>query len=267
MTQYTVGQIVEVIQKALPEVDPHRTADVLHTGDMLAIATGVVVTFQATRAVCEEAVRLGANLIVTHEPTFYGGEFSSELQNDPVLEEKRAFIDVHKLSIWRCHDAWHRRQPDGILTGMAAALGWSGLETADDPRVFKLASPTTLHELALDAKQKLGIAAVRFVGDGKMPVRCVAFSAGCPGWATHRQLLRTPGVDVVLIGETREWETNEYVRDQSAAAPEGKKQGLIVLGHANSEEAGMKYFADWLRPMVSGVTVTFVPAGDPFQHA
>ena len=43
---------------------------------------------------------------------------------------------------------------------------------------------------------------------------------------------------MLVAGETREWETVEFTRDAVAA---GKRKALILLGHANSEEAGMKY--------------------------
>jgi putative NIF3 family GTP cyclohydrolase 1 type 2 len=70
-------------------------------------------------------------------------------------------------------------------------------------------------------------------------------------------------IDVVVCGETPEWETCEYVRDSAAA---GRKKALIVLGHCDSEEAGMEYLAEWLRPLFPGVPVHFVPAGNPFAY-
>ena len=72
----------------------------------------------------------------------------------------------------------------------------------------------------------------------------------------------SPDVDIVVVGEINEWETSEYARD---AARQKKSKALIILGHANSEEPGMKYLAEWLRPMVPSIKITFVPAGDPFQ--
>ena len=38
----------------------------------------------------------------------------------------------------------------------------------------------------------------------------------------------------------------------------------ILLGHANSEEAGMEYCARWLKTFIPEVPVEFLPAGDPF---
>lgn len=74
--------------------------------------------------------------------------------------------------------------------------------------------------------------------------------------------LRLQDADVVICGESAEWETCEYVRDSCQS---GVPKGLIVLGHANSEEAGMLYCADWLRGVLPpAIPIHFLPAGDPF---
>ena len=66
---------------------------------------------------------------------------------------------------------------------------------------------------------------------------------------------------MLIVGEIDEWETSEYTRD---ALTQGRKRGLIITGHANSEEPGMKWVVDWLQPKFPGVTITHVPVGDPF---
>ena len=70
--------------------------------------------------------------------------------------------------------------------------------------------------------------------------------------------------DVLIVGELSEWETAEYVRDARAA---GNKISLIVLGHADSEEPGSKYMADWVKKNIDGVKVVEIPAGNPFKFA
>ena len=74
--------------------------------------------------------------------------------------------------------------------------------------------------------------------------------------------LKPEPVEVLVAGETREWETVEYVRDGIEA---GLKKALILLGHANSEERGMGYMATWLRERLPNVAITHIPAGDPLQ--
>ena len=68
-------------------------------------------------------------------------------------------------------------------------------------------------------------------------------------------------VEVLVSGESREWETVEYVRDAISA---GMKKALILLGHATSEEPGMEYCATWLKTFVTEVPVEFIPAKEPF---
>ncbi len=116
--------------------------------------------------------------------------------------------------------------------------------------------------LAALLKERLGFKFAKAVGDPDMPCRRVALleGYGSPGQPQMR-MLRREDVDVLVCGETYEWETCEYVRDAAAA---GQRKSMLVVGHRNSEEAGMEYLVEWLRPRVPGVTVTFVEAGDPF---
>jgi hypothetical protein len=44
----------------------------------------------------------------------------------------------------------------------------------------------------------------------------------------------------------------------------GKRKGLVILGHVVSEQAGMKYCAEWLRGFVIEVPVKFVAAAEPY---
>ena len=69
-------------------------------------------------------------------------------------------------------------------------------------------------------------------------------------------------MDVLVCGEIDEWETSEYVRD---AVAQGKDLALIVLGHANSEEPGMKWLVESLGSRFPDVTITHVPVGDAFH--
>ena len=112
--------------------------------------------------------------------------------------------------------------------------------------------------------ERLGIGSLRCVGDRDLPVAQVALSPGSAGWKRHRRLLRTEGVNVLVCGEQREWETCEYVRDSNQL---GLPCGLVVLGHVNSEEAGMLHLAGWLESRLDGVRVHALPAGEPFHHS
>jgi putative NIF3 family GTP cyclohydrolase 1 type 2 len=77
--------------------------------------------------------------------------------------------------------------------------------------------------------------------------------------AKRASALEMPDVQVLIVGETREWETVEYVTD---AYTEGRAKALIALGHIPAEQAGMEECARWLKTFITQVPVEFVPAAD-----
>jgi putative NIF3 family GTP cyclohydrolase 1 type 2 len=110
-------------------------------------------------------------------------------------------------------------------------------------------------------QSKLKARAMRVVGDPALPVSRVAASWGYfTGEPAFRTLAR-PEVDVLVVGETREWELVEYAQDVIAS---GKKKALILLGHVVSEQPGMKYCAQWLKSFVTEVPVEFIEAPEPY---
>ena len=99
------------------------------------------------------------------------------------------------------------------------------------------------------------------VGQPGMKVTKVAFSPGAAGAESEIKALEQENVEVLLVGETREWETVEYAAD---AVTEGKKKALIVIGHVPSEQAGMEECAKWLKTFVKDLPVEFVATKQPF---
>jgi len=181
-------------------------------------------------------------------------------QTDPVWAEKRAFIEKHNLVIWRFHDHWHRRKPDGIEAGMVHSLGWEKFQTAENQYLF-LIPQTTVKKLAEEVATTLESSVVRVVGDPSMKVTKVGSSPGAAGAQAETQALERDDVQVLLVGETREWETVEYAAD---AVSQGRKKALIVIGHIPSEQNGMEECTQWLKEFVKAVPVEFVPARQPF---
>lgn len=72
---------------------------------------------------------------------------------------------------------------------------------------------TTVGELALELEKQLGVGVMRVVGDHEMKVTRVAFSPGAAGSKREIGALEMPDVQALIVGETREWETVEYVAD------------------------------------------------------
>jgi putative NIF3 family GTP cyclohydrolase 1 type 2 len=259
----TARQIVTLIQQHVGVPWQSETVDTFKAGDPDTPVTGIATTMMATFDVLKRAAAQNANFIITHEPTFYSHEdktASLEAANDPVWREKEAFIKEHRLVVWRFHDHWHRRQPDGILSGMVSALQWQTNQSASMPNLFVLPQ-TTLRALAKEIQEKIGITVLRVVGNPDLNVTQVAFVPGAAGTQTHLKALRRDDVQVLVIGEVPEWETIEYVAD---AAAEGRQKALILMGHIPSEQAGMANCAEWLKTFVGPTPVVFVATAEPF---
>jgi putative NIF3 family GTP cyclohydrolase 1 type 2 len=151
-------------------------------------------------------------------------------------------------------------KPDGIITGLLQRLGW---EQYYQPDVWGLAiiPEMTLEALVAHVKDRLAMPTVRIVGDPQQLCRRVGLTIGAPGGPRQIEAFQKLNTDVLLCGETVEWQTCEYVRDAVAL---GYNRALVLLGHAKSEEDGMRYLADWLRPKVSAsIPVTYIAVGNP----
>ena len=253
-----------IVDRILAEIGcevPENTVDTFKAGDPDAAVTGVATTFLATLDVLRRAAADGLNFVITHEPTFYEHrDETGEIEPDAVLDLKRALLAENGLIVWRFHDCWHRREPDGIDAGVVEALGWEDRRAGGGPRIFELPE-TTVRELASMLKDRLHARSVRVIGDPQMRSGKVGLCVGAPTAVVQIRMLQRDDVEVLVAGEAREWETVEYVRD---AADAGLRKAIILLGHCASEEAGMRHLADWLAGLIPTVPVKFIPAGDPF---
>ena len=238
-----------------------KTVDGIIAGDPATSVTGIATTMMATYAVLKRAAAEGLNLVISHEPTFWSHqEDVSQVQNDPLYREKLAFIQQHKLVTFHFHDHWHALKPrDGIADGMMRKIGWTNYVSADDPQRFTV-PPTTLDSLTRLLRDKLKAKTIRVIGRPDMAVSKVKSSWGYAGKFPAVDWLNGD-IDVLIVGETWEWELQEYVADLVAA---GRNKALIMVGHIESEQWGMETCAEWVRGFVSEVPVKFLEMPEPY---
>ncbi len=273
----TAQDVVDRIKKNIGVEWKTETVDTFKAGDPSTEVTGIATTALATLSVLERAVKAGANLIVTSEPTFFSRTDSptppvrrgfgpagaapapqTPPPADPVFSGKDDFIRKHKLVVFRLSDHWRLRTPDPFAQGLADILGWSKA-AAGDPGHVSIAE-VSLDALVAHVKRSLNArGGMRIVGDPKQRISKVAFLPGST--AIQASIATLPGVDSIVAGEVREWETVEYVRDTVAL---GGKKSLILVGRVVSEDPGMQVCAQWLKKIVPEVTSTWVSAGDPY---
>lgn len=258
----TIQQVIEQIIATIPGGKLEQTVDTVKQGDASQKCTGVVTTFMDNAEVIKKAASLGANFIITHEPTFYNHLDSTDwLVNDPVYQYKKKLIADSGMVVWRFHDYWHRHRPDGITEGFLEAVDWKQYQQADKPNIMKVPA-ASVKDIALELKKKLDLKRPFIVGDASMQVTKVGLRLGASGGNSHITMLGQEDIELLVVGETNEWETPEYVRDAQTA---GIRKALIILGHQRSEEPGMKYLEGWMAKKFPGIKTTHVESGDAFQ--
>ena len=267
----TAQDIVDRVKKNIGVDWGSDDVDTFKAGDPSTVVTGVVTTSMATLDVLQKAVEAKANLIVTAAPTFYSkadrntppaGRGAAPVEPPPadaVYAGKNAFIEKHKLVVFRLAQHWNRRTPDPRAQGLAAAMNWTKYTTGDDRLRYELPG-ITLDALASQLKKTLGTrGGIRAIGDRNLPVKKLGL---LPGYTTiQASIAMLPTVDVIVTGEVQEWESATYAQDVVFA---GVKKGFISIGRVVNEAPGMQVCADWLTSIVPEVPVRFISAGDPY---
>jgi putative NIF3 family GTP cyclohydrolase 1 type 2 len=258
--QFTVQQVIDIIMKEGALSPVADTVDTIKTGDASQTVSGIVTTMFPTIPVIEEAARRNANFIIAHEPSFYNHKDDKQwVKNNSVLQQKLQLLEKHNMVTWRFHDYCHALKPDAISYGFAKKTGWlpyfkTGQTTITIPKL-------SLQQLVNHLKTSLNIAHLRIIGNLHQICERVTVLPGAWGGLRQVSAVESEKPDVLIVGESSEWETIEYMRDTASL---GGKTALIVLGHSVSEEPGMEWVADWLKPKLPGVNITHIASGDPF---
>ncbi len=258
----TAGQVIDRIKANVGIPWRAQTVDNIIAGTADTPVKGIATTMMATLDVVQRAAAAGKNLVITHESTFFSHQDRvDQFQQDATYKYKLDFLTKNNMVVFHFHDHWHGRKPaDGIAVGMRQELGWEKYVDAQNPRALNF--PTVpLARLAKELQTKLKIRTMRVIGDPNLPIKRALASWGNCSLMPGVPFISQAGVDVLIIGETHEWELVEYVQDMIAA---GQKKALIVLGHVVSEQAGMKFCAEWLKGFVKEVPIEFIAAAEPF---
>jgi len=245
-----------------PDFETPGTVDNFKFGDEEREVSRVVCCLTATPEVIKEAVRLGADLIITHEPTYY--THIDEIHHSKVVDMKIAAVEAAGIPICRYHDHMHFASDDMISLGFLDVMGWSG--KFDGNVEFTLDDEMTPLEIAKDIEEKSGVAHCRIIGrrDGK--VKKIGLYLGHRGgecWGAFKN--GESDVQLAIGGEWCEWCDGEPIRD---AAQFGLQMTAIIMGHAGSERDGMKYLAKVINERFSnrGITADYVDCNELYTY-
>ena len=266
----THQEILRTILAQYAVAVPDDTCDGFKSGNPNDECRGIVTTCALTIDVIRETIRCGCNLVITHEPSFYSHDDSTEwLDGNQVYCAKQKLLYENGITVWRNHDHMHFQKPDEIMQGVLQELDWLKYRQGDlhDFHAKVRLPETTVEELVTYLCTKMNLKTGRVVGNPHAKVSNIVFCGHVfPSWSPEEQrptyLLASDDVDVLIPGELIDWTVVEYARD---AAQLGLHKAIIQVGHFNMEELGMEYLKERIQTLLQkSLPVFFVPSGDPY---
>ncbi len=193
----------------------------LLVGDGREKVTGVLVCLDCTDEAVTEAVKMGANLIVTHHPVIF----------DPlksVTEQSLVYRLIRNgISVISAHT--NLDQADGgVNDALAEAIGLENIEKVADSegffyRIGEVAEPVSSETLAKTVGEKLNLP-VKYVGSSAF-IKRVAVCSGSGGSMLPDVL--DAGVDAFVTADVKH---NVFMEAHAAGLT------LIDAGHFNTED-------------------------------
>jgi len=245
------------VLNVLEELAPLRYAESwdnvgLLVGDPRMVIVKVLVTVDYTAAVAEEAVALGASLVVAYHPALFAAV--KRVPHDAL------WADAVRLGIalYSPHTALDVAR-GGTNDHLGDACGMHAIERRPlRPHVGKAgraelegiglgrigATSLTRAALVAQLKAQLGLSHVLVAGPVDGPSGTVAVAAGAGGELLEDAI--GAGADVFVTGEVRHHEALSAAR-----------RGVTVIAtlHSNSERAAVRAYAGRLAARLPGVTV------------
>lgn len=289
VTDLKVSNVIDKLRAAVGASWKDEQWDGLQAGDMDVPVSGIAVAWAPGLAVLKDAVARGCNLILCKDP-LYWYEKEAPLKNVDtatsriaegvvgrtewdVIEKtdlyriKKEFIATNKLNIYRISENWdggHELATQGLLR----TLGWKQTDSfvADErfpnTRTAVVQIPTEdLIRVAEHAKKSMGSKSTRLLGERSAKVTKVAVHPGFLTLPAVTRIGQTLGLDVILTGETCEWEAFTYAEDWIYS---GHGKGLIMTGLASTSDTAAREVTAWVHQVIPSAKVEFLAVGDPF---
>ena len=226
MNRPTVGDVYSW----LDSIAPFETAEGFDNAGLLigsrnAPVSRVIFTLDLSETVVDEAVRSGAELIITHHPIIFSP--LRRIDYDTPFGRMLIRLTGAGISVISAHTNWDKA-PGGVGDTLAAMLGLSDVTPLDDyVRLGTLPAPLTAGALAESMEAALGFAPRCYEGHDRL-IRKVAVAGGSYGEGYEAAL--EAGADAFLSGEVKHHEILDAVA-----------RGLTVYdgGHHATEQPAM----------------------------
>ena len=254
----TLADVLAITEELWPAAGAEAwDASGLVTGDLAASVSHIHLTVDAVLDTVDEAVELGADLLLAHHPLLLRGVTT-------VAEDRYKGAVIARLIRANCALLAAHTNADVVESGtsatMAASLGLTQLRPIVSSevssrgigRVGVLVEPTTVGRLARHLGEILPATAggIRVSGDFDAPVSTVAICAGAGDSLLAESAVMA--ADVYVTSDLRHHPASEF--RENARLNGGP--ALIDVSHWASEWLWLEVAAEQLRTALGGVTVT-----------
>lgn len=230
-------------------------------GDPNREVQGIAVCWMPVIEAIDEANRLGANIIIAHEPTFYDHwDLEGDFHEQPAIEMKKKLLERYRITVIRCHDVWD------VFPQKGTSFAWGDFLGLTEP--IRISTPYIVYKVkerraidfayeVLERISSLSAKCLRFYGDEKRIISTIGIGAGCYSDPFHIYKL---GAELAVSVDdiTRAWIAGEWCRDTG--------RPLIVVDHGVAEEPGQIALATFLRTKLQGIVVHYLRQGCSCKH-
>ena len=241
-------------------VDKGHSVDRIFTGNgdrtVNKVATCMVITPDVLRAAAE----WGAELIVTHEPTYCKDE-ERYIEAAP-YKYKKELIEKYNIAVCRWHDTPHYGNVDNVNEAIIKRMNWKG--RFDGRFIFEFDEPITPLQIAMDIRDNINIRHPRIVGRRDGEVKKISLQTGQRALSSYEQMIEND-VDLIISGETCEWYCCEPIRDMAQV---GMQKTIILIGHVGSERYAMVDLADKINAEFcsEGIEARYFDCGELYTY-
>lgn len=249
---------IKIMEQAFPGAMAQDWDNVgLLCGDADREVGSVYIALDATTRAVEEAVRSGADILLTHHPLIFS-PMKRVVSDDYVGKRLIKIIEGHMI-YYAVHTNYDARRMARIASGKLGLKDDCPLEPVGDEgegigRTGALERPMTLKACAGFVKERFHIPDVRFFGD---PDRIVKRVSVCPGSGRGMEdAAASQGSDVLIAGD--------FGHHDGIDALE-KGIAVIDAGHYGLEHVFVEDMARFIREHCPGLTCFTETIRYPFQ--
>ncbi len=256
-----VREILEHFLSRADWVDRETSVDRVIVGDAEADVDRCLVSWMPSLKALRHTVGRGMRLLICHEPTFWNHR-ADRATEDPVSQEKLAYIRDHELVILRNHDCWDKWPKVGIPWAWAGFLGLGNQpKTVSEDRChhrydIKLVPLEAFARHVAERCESLGEPLVQVIGDGSQLVSRIGIGTGCGCDIPTYQAM---GCDCSVVCD----DGSSYWADIQRA--EDSSHPVIRVNHGTSEEPGMVTLTAYINANIEGIRAEHLPHNCTFR--